>query len=80
MTTPYSAEQIRGRGDSRVPQEAEVKRAYLDHARQRVLAIDKSKLNHSAPFKLADLSTFDAVVTEEGLFRIRNGKRVRSKK
>ena len=61
------------------PEEAEVKRAYLARARRKVLALDTSKLNVSAPYKLAALSEFDALVTEAGAFTLENGQRIRMK-
>jgi DeoR/GlpR family transcriptional regulator of sugar metabolism len=50
------------------PDEAEVKRAYLDRARKRILAIDCSKLGQSGAYKLGGLDRFDHVVTEKGVF------------
>ena len=50
------------------PEEAEVKRAYLARARRKVLAVDTSKLNVSAPYLLAPLAGFDALATENGAF------------
>ncbi|MCZ7645367.1 MAG: DeoR/GlpR family DNA-binding transcription regulator [Planctomycetota bacterium] len=49
------------------PEEAELKRAYMQHARKKVLALDGTKFDLSAPFKLADLDEFDALVTEDGV-------------
>lgn len=49
------------------PEEAELKRAYLAHARRKVLAVDSSKLERSAPYRLAAQADFDAVVTEHGV-------------
>jgi len=55
------------------PEEAEIKRAYLAHSRKAVLALDSSKLDFSAPYRLADVSAFFAVVTEEGQFEPKKG-------
>ncbi|GMV82085.1 MAG: DeoR family transcriptional regulator [Planctomycetota bacterium] len=49
------------------PEEAELKRTYLQRAQHKALALDTGKFNLSAPFKLADLSEFDALVTEQGV-------------
>jgi len=49
------------------PEEAEIKRAYMAQARRKVLALDSSKLGHSAPYRLADLNEFDAWVNEDGI-------------
>lgn len=46
------------------PEEADVKRAYLARARKKVLALDTSKLNRSAPYRLAALAEFDVLVSE----------------
>ncbi|MCW8129018.1 MAG: DeoR/GlpR transcriptional regulator [Planctomycetota bacterium] len=61
------------------PEEAEIKRAYMAQARRKVLAIDTTKLNRSAPYRLADLSEFDAWVNEEGIhWTSRKATRARS--
>ena len=51
------------------PEEVEVKRAYLQRARHRLLAVDSSKFGLSGAYKFAELSAFDVVVTEEGVRR-----------
>jgi DeoR/GlpR family transcriptional regulator of sugar metabolism len=48
------------------PEEVDVKRAYLRHARRKALAVDRSKLGLSGAFALGPLSAFDVVVTEDG--------------
>lgn len=51
------------------PEEVEVKRAYLERARHRLLVVDGSKFGLSGAYKFADLAAFDAVVTEDGVRR-----------
>ena len=57
------------------PEEVAVKRAYLDHARRRLLAVDSSKFGLSGAYRLAALGDFDVVVTEEGARRSPRGRR-----
>ena len=61
------------------PEEADIKRAYLDSARKSVLALDHSKLGISAPYKLTDLNRFEVIVTDEGIFEFKQGKLQRAK-
>ena len=49
------------------PEEVEVKRAFLARARRKALAVDSAKIGLSGAYKFADLSAFDAYVTEAGL-------------
>jgi DeoR/GlpR family transcriptional regulator of sugar metabolism len=51
------------------PEEVEVKRAYLERARHRLLAVDSSKFGLSGAYKFTDVAAFDVVVTEEGARR-----------
>jgi DeoR/GlpR family transcriptional regulator of sugar metabolism len=51
------------------PEEVEVKRAYLERARHRLLAVDSSKFGLSGAYKFTDLGAFDVIVTEEGARR-----------
>lgn len=51
------------------PEEVDVKRAYLEHARHRLLAVDSAKFGLSGAYKFTDLSAFDVVVTEDGARR-----------
>ena len=55
------------------PEEAEIKRAYLDSSRKAVLALDHSKLGVSAPYKLTNLDRFEVIVTDEGIFEFKQG-------
>ncbi len=56
------------------PEEVEVKRAYLERARHRLLAGDSSKLGVSGADRFTDFASFDAVVTEQG---VQKGRRRR---
>ena len=49
------------------PEEVEVKRAYLEHARRRLLAVDRSKFGVSGAYRFTDFGAVDAIVTEEGV-------------
>ncbi len=51
------------------PEEVEVKRAYLEHARHRLLAVDSSKFGVSGAYRFTDFAAFDAIVTEEGVHK-----------
>jgi DeoR/GlpR family transcriptional regulator of sugar metabolism len=51
------------------PEEVEVKRAYLERARHRMLVVDCSKFGLSGAYKFTDLASFDVVVTENGVRR-----------
>lgn len=51
------------------PEEVEVKRAYLDRSRHRMLLVDSSKFGLSGAYKFTDLAAFDVVVTEDGARR-----------
>ena len=59
------------------PEESEIKRAALKSARQAVLAIDKSKLGCSAPYRLAALVEFSVVLTEDGPLNVSAKKKKR---
>lgn len=48
-------------------EEADVKQAYVGHARKKILAIDSSKFGQSAAFKLGSVTDYDFVVTENGV-------------
>jgi DeoR/GlpR family transcriptional regulator of sugar metabolism len=48
-------------------EEGEIKRLYLERARRRVLAVDRTKLGTSGPYVLASLDAFDDLVTEDGV-------------
>ncbi len=56
------------------PEEVEVKRAYLEHARRRLLAVDSSKFGVSGAYRFTDMAAFDLIVTESG---VRKGVRRR---
>jgi len=56
------------------PEEVEVKRAYLEHARHRLLAVDRSKFGVSGAYRFTSFDAFDAIVTEDG---VRKGGRRR---
>lgn len=62
------------------PEEAEIKRAYMTQARRKVLALDSTKLDRSAAYRLADLTEFDAWVNEDGIHWIsRKAQRIRDR-
>ncbi len=46
------------------PQEAEVARAMLAHARQLIVVADASKLGRQAPFRVCDLERIDLLITD----------------
>ncbi|HXY40539.1 MAG TPA: DeoR/GlpR family DNA-binding transcription regulator [Vicinamibacteria bacterium] len=56
------------------PEEVQVKRAYLEHARRRLLAVDSSKFGVSGAYRFTSFDAFDAIVSEEG---VRKGRRRR---
>lgn len=60
-------------------EEGEVKRMYLERARRGVLAVDRSKLGQSGPYRLAGLGAFDALVTEAGVERLDRGRSVQKR-
>ena len=53
------------------PEEVAVKRAYLDRARRKLLAIDSSKIGLSGAYKLVNLADFDVIVLETGVHVLR---------
>ena len=59
------------------PETAAIKKAFLAHADQTVLALDTSKFNFLAPYKWATLWDFDLLVTEKGLQKITKKSRER---
>jgi DeoR/GlpR family transcriptional regulator of sugar metabolism len=56
------------------PEEVAVKRAYLERARRKLLAIDSSKVGLSGAYKLANLADFDVIVLETGAHALRGGR------
>ena len=60
------------------PDEGEVKRAYLEAARKRVLAVDSTKLGQSGPYLLTKLDEFDYLVTESGVETLARGAQAAS--
>lgn len=56
------------------PEEVSVKRAYLDRARRKLLAIDSSKIGLSGAYKLVNLADFDMIVLETGAHVLRGGR------
>lgn len=49
------------------PEEVAVKTTYLERARRRALAVDRSKFGVGGAYLLSSLSGFDAIVTEDGI-------------
>ncbi len=49
-------------------EESQIKRAFLEHARKKILAIDTSKLGHSGVHPLGPIAEFDYVVTEKAVY------------
>jgi DeoR family transcriptional regulator, fructose operon transcriptional repressor len=56
------------------PEEVAVKRAYLERARHKLLAIDSSKIGLSGAYKLATLTDFDVIVVETGAHVLRGNR------
>ncbi len=45
----------------------QVKRALMNRSTKKILAVDRSKFNMSAPYPICALSEFDMIVTEDGI-------------
>ncbi len=52
-----------------------IKRAIMSRATKKILAVDNSKFNKSAPYPICSLSEFDLIVTEDGILNAPNSSR-----
>ncbi len=47
----------------------------MSRATKKILAVDNSKFNKSAPYPICSLSEFDLIVTEDGILNAPNSSR-----